>query len=193
MTVTQTSRVSQDRTQSKSDSDGDLLQLDTPVVSLHVHRPHMPRMPRLPGMSRMQDMTGNRGQEMDRAMETARTFLPPPERIAYYGGLGLLAALGLMEWPVAAAIGAGTMLAARACASARESGEQPESRPAERTSRARTSTPRASRTASTRASSTRAPRSSAGTSSATSGRSASRRAGSTPVRTGSAQKSASAT
>ncbi|MEU7695693.1 hypothetical protein OHB01_30735 [Microbispora hainanensis] len=54
------------------------------------------------------------GRDVGHAMDVARTFLPPPERIMYYGGLGALAALGILEWPVAAAIGAGTMIAQRA-------------------------------------------------------------------------------
>ncbi|WP_214416494.1 hypothetical protein [Sphaerisporangium fuscum] len=111
MTVAENRRTSADRMRTATGADDDLLALDTPVVSFHVHRPHMPRMPR---MERMKDTAANRGQEMNRAMETARTFLPPPDRLLYYGGLGLLAAIGLLEWPVAAAIGAGTMVAARA-------------------------------------------------------------------------------
>ncbi|MFC7648520.1 hypothetical protein ACFQX6_54845 [Streptosporangium lutulentum] len=46
-------------------------------------------------------------QEVGQAVDTARSFLPPPERIAYYGGLGALAVAGLIEWPVAAAIESG--------------------------------------------------------------------------------------
>jgi hypothetical protein len=36
--------------------------------------------------------------------------LPPLDSLALYGGLAALAAIGLMEWPVAAAIGAGHLL-----------------------------------------------------------------------------------
>ncbi|RCG31321.1 hypothetical protein DQ384_11440 [Sphaerisporangium album] len=149
MTVTQTSRTGRTGTPSAAEHDGDLFSVDTPVVSVSVHRPHMPSMPRLMGGTR------RRGQEMNRAMETARTFLPPPERIVYYGGLGLLAAIGLMEWPVAAAIGAGTLIAQRACAAA---GKGAEGRTAEAarpstTTGARTTTTRTPRTT-TRASGT---------------------------------------
>ncbi len=38
--------------------------------------------------------------------------LPRPERVAYYGGLGLLAALEVIDWPVAVAFGAANYLAA---------------------------------------------------------------------------------
>ncbi len=39
--------------------------------------------------------------------------LPPAERLAFYGGLGALAVVGALEWPVAAAIGAATVIARR--------------------------------------------------------------------------------
>lgn len=38
--------------------------------------------------------------------------LPPPEQLAYLGGLGTLAVVGLLEWPVAAVLGVGHLLAA---------------------------------------------------------------------------------
>jgi hypothetical protein len=37
--------------------------------------------------------------------------LPPPDTLAWLGGVATLAVLGLIEWPVAAAIGAGHLLA----------------------------------------------------------------------------------
>ncbi|MCV7315949.1 hypothetical protein H7J77_10400 [Mycolicibacillus parakoreensis] len=37
--------------------------------------------------------------------------IPPPEQIAYYGGLAALAALDLIEWPVAVVIAAGHIMA----------------------------------------------------------------------------------
>ncbi|GAA2893258.1 hypothetical protein GCM10010517_57760 [Streptosporangium fragile] len=83
--------------------------LNLPMLTVQVRPPHMPhlRMPhvRMPYVNR---------QEASHAVHTARTFLPPPERLAYYGGLGALAVAGLIEWPVAAAIGVGTVIAQRA-------------------------------------------------------------------------------
>jgi hypothetical protein len=38
--------------------------------------------------------------------------IPRPEQLAYYGGLAALAALELIDWPVALVIGAGHLLAA---------------------------------------------------------------------------------
>jgi hypothetical protein len=37
--------------------------------------------------------------------------LPPPQRLAYFGGLAALAAVGLLDWPVAIVIVAGHALA----------------------------------------------------------------------------------
>ncbi|MGW4464499.1 hypothetical protein [Micromonospora sp. NPDC004704] len=36
---------------------------------------------------------------------------PPPDKIAYYAGLGLLAALQIIEWPLALVITAGHLIA----------------------------------------------------------------------------------
>jgi hypothetical protein len=37
--------------------------------------------------------------------------LPDPPRLAYYAGLALLAAFGVLDWPVAAVLGIGHLLA----------------------------------------------------------------------------------
>ncbi|WP_037801809.1 hypothetical protein [Streptomyces sp. NRRL F-5135] len=37
--------------------------------------------------------------------------MPPPKRLAFYGGLGALAVFGAVDWPVALAIGAATVVA----------------------------------------------------------------------------------
>ena len=47
--------------------------------------------------------------------------LPPPGRLAFYGGRGAAAVFGVIGWPAAVAIGAGTAIARRARA-----GDQPE-------------------------------------------------------------------
>src|SRR5262245_12018121 len=39
--------------------------------------------------------------------------LPSPPRLIYYAGLGTLAAVGVIEWPVAAAIGVGVWIVGR--------------------------------------------------------------------------------
>jgi hypothetical protein len=38
--------------------------------------------------------------------------LPPPEQLAYLGGVTTLVALGIVEWPIAAVLGVGHLLAA---------------------------------------------------------------------------------
>jgi hypothetical protein len=50
--------------------------------------------------------------------------LPPPGRLAFYGGRGAAAVFGVIGWPVAVAIGAGGAIARRARAGDRP--EQPE-------------------------------------------------------------------
>ncbi|WP_241010877.1 hypothetical protein [Mycobacterium camsae] len=40
-----------------------------------------------------------------------KVTVPPPEHLAYYGGLAALAALELIDWPVALVISAGHVLA----------------------------------------------------------------------------------
>lgn len=45
---------------------------------------------------------------------SVRSALPPRSRLIYYTGLGVLAAAEIVEWPVALAIGAGTVIAQRA-------------------------------------------------------------------------------
>ncbi len=72
-----------------------LVNVRVPVLSAHV-----------PGgdMARQQTMW---------AAQTVRSFLPPAERLLYYGGLGTAAVIGALEWPVAVAAGAGVWVATR--------------------------------------------------------------------------------
>jgi hypothetical protein len=78
--------------------------VNLPFVTAEFRRPdvHLPDL-RLPGR-----------EDVEGVVTTVRENLPPREQMAYYGGLGLLAALSVIEWPVAAAIGVGTMVAQRA-------------------------------------------------------------------------------
>jgi hypothetical protein len=59
----------------------------------------------------------------------ARSFLPSKGPALFYGGLAVTAAIGAIEWPVAAAIGVGTALARRGAANPEPRGAGP--RPAE--------------------------------------------------------------
>jgi hypothetical protein len=47
------------------------------------------------------------------AAQAVLSNLPPVERLLYYGGLGVLATVGILEWPVAAVVGAGVWVAGR--------------------------------------------------------------------------------
>jgi hypothetical protein len=38
-------------------------------------------------------------------------MIPPPDRVAYYTGMGVLAAIGVIEWPLAVVVAAGHVLA----------------------------------------------------------------------------------
>jgi hypothetical protein len=40
-----------------------------------------------------------------------RVKIPPPEHLAYYGALGLMAAVELIDWPIALVVAAGHLMA----------------------------------------------------------------------------------
>ena len=40
-----------------------------------------------------------------------KVSVPPPEQLAYYGGLALLAVFEIIDWPVAVAVAAGHLMA----------------------------------------------------------------------------------
>ncbi|MGI8311814.1 hypothetical protein [Saccharopolyspora hattusasensis] len=79
--------------------------VNLPGVTAEFHRPdhYIPTR---------EDLTG--------AAETVRGYLPSGQMMAFYGGLGALAALSMIEWPVAAAIGVGVAVAQRAGSTASE-------------------------------------------------------------------------
>lgn len=74
-----------------------------PVVNLRVPllSPRVPDLGAVPAQTKW-------------AAQAVRSNLPPVDRVLYYGGLGVLAAAGVVEWPVAAAVGAGVWVAGRA-------------------------------------------------------------------------------
>lgn len=74
------------------------MEVPVPVLTPHMKVMHIPT----PGMSYVGD-----------AGRIVAGYMPPPERLAFYGGLGIAAVLGAIDWPVAAAIGIGTMIARR--------------------------------------------------------------------------------
>jgi hypothetical protein len=89
--------------------------LDLPMLTIQIRRPEL-RMPHveMPHVEMPRVPMPHIGkQEIGHYVDVARTFIPPPERVAYYGALGALAVFGVVDWPVAAAIGAGTIIAQR--------------------------------------------------------------------------------
>jgi hypothetical protein len=75
--------------------------LRLPLVTAIVQ---VPRRPQLPHVGR---------RDVAEAAGAARSLLPPPEQLLFYGGLGALAALEIIEWPIVAAVAAGTWVAQR--------------------------------------------------------------------------------
>lgn len=73
----------------------------TPEFKIHKLRIPVPRVPKV------------NKEEVSSAGRTAAGYLPPKDQFVYYAGLGALAAFGVIEWPVAAAIGVGTAIARR--------------------------------------------------------------------------------
>jgi hypothetical protein len=122
-----TGRASEARTETRERTERDLLALDTPVVSLHVHRPHL----HLPGVTT---------KPAGRAVRAARNVLPTPTRLVYYGGLGAMAVAGVIEWPVAVAIGLGTAIGQRIRRNGRPAADAGDERAEERTAGAKRET-----------------------------------------------------
>ncbi|MFI0445379.1 hypothetical protein [Actinomadura sp. 6N118] len=92
----------QARTERSEDEGRGTATVPVPMITPHVtvHRVHVPRPP----------LTGH---EVVDAGKSVTSFLPPPDRLAYFVGLGAMAVAGLVEWPVAAAIGVGVAVAKR--------------------------------------------------------------------------------
>ncbi|SMD24728.1 hypothetical protein [Kibdelosporangium aridum] len=75
--------------------------VNLPFVTAQFHAPelHLPHV-RVPDR-----------QEISAALRTVGSYLPSPRKTVYYGGLALMAALELIDWPVAAAVAVGTAVA----------------------------------------------------------------------------------
>lgn len=80
-------------------TNGHGVDVPVPVFTPHMKTLHVPT----PGMTYVEDVG-----------RVVAGYLPPPERLAFYGGLGVAAVIGVLDWPVAAAIGVGTVIARRA-------------------------------------------------------------------------------
>jgi hypothetical protein len=73
----------------------------------------MPRQIRVPhvGMPHVRIQVSR--QELGHAGHAVKTWLPDRDRLLLYTGLGGMAALGAISWPVAGAVAAGTVVATR--------------------------------------------------------------------------------
>lgn len=74
------------------------LTIDLPLLTATVRAPQLPRVGR---------------REVAETAGVVRSLLPPPGKMLFYGGLAALAALEIIEWPVAAVVAAGTFVAER--------------------------------------------------------------------------------
>jgi hypothetical protein len=72
--------------------------VNLPFVTAQFRAPHL----HLPGRA-----------DLDAAARGAQSLLPSPKSLLFFGGLAATAVAGIIEWPVAAAIGVGTALASR--------------------------------------------------------------------------------
>jgi len=56
---------------------------------------------------------GGAAKQVRSVARAAGSVVPPTGQLLYYGGLGLLALVGVLEWPVAAVAGLGVFVASR--------------------------------------------------------------------------------
>ncbi len=83
--------------------------VNLPFVTATFRIPEMPEV-RMPEMPEMPEVRMPNRDDMDAAVQTVQPYLPSAQQAAYYGGLAAIAAIELIEWPVALAIGAGTAM-----------------------------------------------------------------------------------
>ena len=84
--------------------------VNLPFVTAQFRAPHL----HLPGRA-----------DLDAAARGAQSLLPSPKSLLFFGGLAATAVAGIIEWPVAAAIGVGTALASRGEANPEPRGGMP--------------------------------------------------------------------
>lgn len=90
--------------------------VDLPFVTAEFRMPEV-RMPevRMPDLAQL-SVPGASSSDVNGAVAFVRSYLPPPQQAAYYACLGVLGALQLVEWPVVAAIAAGSAVSRQVAA-----------------------------------------------------------------------------
>jgi hypothetical protein len=111
---------------------------DSERRTAHLNLPGMSAEFRAPQLRRPSVPTP---RELVRVAGAATTLLPPRDQLLYYTGLGAAAVMGVIEWPVAIAIGAGVVVAQRSHRDDRDRGGRDDrmSRSSQRTDLAETS------------------------------------------------------
>jgi hypothetical protein len=84
--------------------------VNLPFVTAQFRAPHL----HMPGRA-----------DLDAAARGVQSVLPSPKSLLFFGGLAATAVAGVIEWPVAAAIGVGTALASRGEANPEPRGGMP--------------------------------------------------------------------
>jgi hypothetical protein len=93
--------------------------IPVPFTGVRIPVPNVP-LPRVPLPSQHDVIVG-----AVHVSNVVRENRPSADQLLYYGGLGALAAFGVVDWPVAAAIGAGVWIARRHGHERRESEARP--------------------------------------------------------------------
>ncbi|WP_433276905.1 hypothetical protein ACQPZA_35925 [Pseudonocardia xinjiangensis] len=83
------------------------------------HRSATVNLPFVTAQFRVPDLHAPSRGDLDAAARGARSMLPSTKSMLFFGGLAATAVVGVLEWPVAAAIGIGSALASRGSADPR--------------------------------------------------------------------------
>ena len=81
------------------------------------HRTATINLPFVTAVFRVPDVHAPTREDLDAAARGVWSMLPSGKSALFYGGLAATAVAGVIEWPVAAAIGIGSALASRGAAS----------------------------------------------------------------------------
>jgi hypothetical protein len=88
-------------------------------------------LPFVTAQFRVPDLHAPTRDDLDAATRGARSMLPSGKAMLFFGGLAATVVAGVIDWPVAAAIGVGSALASRGAANPEPRGETPQAAQAE--------------------------------------------------------------